>query len=201
MGRKRETGTRLTTSRALAPDWFWGSDSCVRCGLPGGVVGLHSISDQTTTHGEIPPRLVRYVRMIDEEQLSELTAWLTQSGLAGESELALVVGFCERAVAAGLPLARAHVLIDTLDPVHEGHVFRWGHDASLPPEEGYGRTTRSSHQEDWKPLLCRRRRTLTRGAAAHSIACGKLANRCCGIAYRRRTKPNTMYWWDMRRPD
>ncbi len=79
--------------------------------------------------------------MIDQEQLTELTAWLTESGLAGESELALVIGFCERAVAAGLPLARAHVLIDTLDPVHEGHVFRWGHDASLPPEQGYGRTS------------------------------------------------------------
>jgi adenylate cyclase len=79
--------------------------------------------------------------MVDEEQLAELTVWLTEAGLAGESELALVTGFCERAVAAGLPLARAHVLIDTLDPVHEGHVFRWGHDASLPPEEAYGRTS------------------------------------------------------------
>src|ERR1700757_375091 len=79
--------------------------------------------------------------MIDEDQLTELTAWLTEAGLTGQSELALVIGFCERAVAAGLPLARAHVLIDTLDPVHEGHVFRWGHDASLPPEQGYGRTS------------------------------------------------------------
>ena len=79
--------------------------------------------------------------MIDEEQLTALTAWLAEAGLAGEAELAVVIGFCERAVAAGLPLARAHVLIDTLDPVHEGHVFRWGHDATLPPEQGYGRTS------------------------------------------------------------
>ena len=50
--------------------------------------------------------------MIDEEQLTELTAWLTGAGLAGESELALVIGFCERAVAAGLPLARARGLND-----------------------------------------------------------------------------------------
>jgi adenylate cyclase len=79
--------------------------------------------------------------MIDEEQLTELTAWLAGAGLAGEPELALVIGFCERAVAAGLPLARARVLIDTLDPVHEGRVFRWGYDASVPPEQEYGRTT------------------------------------------------------------
>jgi adenylate cyclase len=79
--------------------------------------------------------------MIDEENLTELTEWLAGAGLAGESELALVIGFCERAVAAGLPLARAVVFIDTLDPVHEGRLFRWGDDASLPPEQGYGRTS------------------------------------------------------------
>src|SRR6266516_2930479 len=85
--------------------------------------------------------LVPYVSMIDEEQLTELTAWLAGAGLAGEPELALVIGFCERVVAAGLPVARARVLIDTLDPVHEGRVFRWGYDASVPPEQEYGRTT------------------------------------------------------------
>jgi hypothetical protein len=85
--------------------------------------------------------LVPCVSMIDEEQLTELTAWLAGAGLAGEPELALVIGFCERTVAAGLPLARARVLIDTLDPVHEGRVFRWGYDTSVPPEQEYGRTT------------------------------------------------------------
>ncbi len=85
--------------------------------------------------------LVPCVSMIDEEQLTELTAWLAGAGLAGEPELALVIGFCERVVAAGLPVARARVLIDTLDPVHEGRVFRWGYDASVPPEQEYGRTT------------------------------------------------------------
>ncbi len=62
--------------------------------------------------------------MIDEKQLTELTAWLAGAGLAGKSELALVFGF----------------LIDTLHPVHEGRIFRWGHDPSLPSEHEYGRT-------------------------------------------------------------
>jgi adenylate cyclase len=79
--------------------------------------------------------------MIAEEQLNELVAWIADAGLAGQSELMLVTGFCERAAAAGLPLSRAHLLIDTLDPVHEGRVFRWGFDASLPPEQDYGRTS------------------------------------------------------------
>src|SRR5262245_37848369 len=82
--------------------------------------------------------------MIDEEQLAELTAWLAGAGLVGQSELALVIGFCERVVAAGLPLTRARVLIDTLDPVHEGRVFRWGYDAGVPPEQDYAVLPRSS---------------------------------------------------------
>jgi adenylate cyclase len=32
------------------------------------------------------------------------------------------------------------VIIDTLHPVHEGHVFRFGHDPSELPSQGYGRT-------------------------------------------------------------
>ena len=51
-------------------------------------------------------------------------------------------GFCERCVAAGLPLARAVVFIDTLHPVHEGRLFRWGYDpAQAPSVLEYGRTS------------------------------------------------------------
>src|SRR5262249_8849784 len=85
--------------------------------------------------------LLSFTPMIADEQLNELIAWIADAGLAGQPELALLTGFCERAVTAGLPLTRAHLLIDTLDPVHEGRVFRWGFDASLPAEEDYGRTS------------------------------------------------------------
>jgi adenylate cyclase len=71
---------------------------------------------------------------------SEITAWLVQAGLAGESENAIVDGFCERCVAAGLPVGRAHVFIDTLHPVHEGRLFRWGHNPNEAPLMEYGRT-------------------------------------------------------------
>jgi adenylate cyclase len=72
---------------------------------------------------------------------SEITAWLMQAGLAGESENAVVDGFCERCVAAGLPVGRAHVFIDTLHPVHEGRLFRWGQSATESALQEYGRTT------------------------------------------------------------
>jgi len=78
---------------------------------------------------------------MDEIQFRQLTDWVIGAGLAGEAELAIVNGFCERAVAAGLPLARAHILIDALHPVHEGHLFRWGHDPDVAPTVEYGRTT------------------------------------------------------------
>jgi len=78
---------------------------------------------------------------MNDAQFMELTAWLTEAGLAGVSELAVVTGFCERAVAAGLPIARGYAFVDTLHPVHEGRVVRWGQDAGLPPEVEYGRST------------------------------------------------------------
>src|SRR5262245_3659850 len=74
------------------------------------------------------------------ESLSELPAWLTQAGLAGVSETDIVSAFCDRCVAAGIPLGRAHLAIDTLHPVHEVSLFRWGYpNESLVHE--YGRTS------------------------------------------------------------
>ena len=76
-----------------------------------------------------------------EAFLSELSAWLTQAGLAGTAEIDIVSGFCERCVAAGIPLGRAHVVIDTLHPVHEGRLFRWGYSPNESPVHEYGRTS------------------------------------------------------------
>src|SRR5947208_9155888 len=80
------------------------------------------------------------IRMIAEDDIKGLNAWLAKAGLRGEPETALVNGFCERAVAAGLPISRALLLIDTLDPVYEGRVVRWGYDPSEPAVQEYGRT-------------------------------------------------------------
>ncbi len=78
--------------------------------------------------------------MIAEDGIDALNAWLAKAGLRGEPEAALVSGFCERAVAAGLPISRAMLLIDTLHPVYEGRLVRWGHDPSQPVVLEYGRT-------------------------------------------------------------
>ena len=62
---------------------------------------------------------------MDNDQFADLTAWITEAGLAGLSEAATLTGFCERALALGLPLARANVVIDTLHPIYKGRAFTW----------------------------------------------------------------------------
>jgi adenylate cyclase len=78
---------------------------------------------------------------MNEKLLRELPAWLTKAGLTGTPETDIVSGFCERCVAAGIPLGRAHVFIDTLHPVHEGRLFRWGYGPDEAPMHEYGRTS------------------------------------------------------------
>lgn len=77
---------------------------------------------------------------MDDREIAELSAWITESGLAGQSESAILAGFCDRLVARGLPLARALVLIDTLHPVYEGRAFRWTRAQKETTLTEYGRT-------------------------------------------------------------
>jgi adenylate cyclase len=78
---------------------------------------------------------------MNDAAFAELSAWLTQAGLAGTPEIDIVSGFCERCVAAGLPVARALAFVDTLHPVHEGRLLRWGYGTAAPPLLEYGRTS------------------------------------------------------------
>jgi adenylate cyclase len=78
---------------------------------------------------------------MDQKLLGELPAWLTQAGLAGMPETDIFTGCCDRCVAAGIPLGRAHLFIDTLHPVHEGRLFRWGYGPGESAVHEYGRTT------------------------------------------------------------
>jgi adenylate cyclase len=89
---------------------------------------------------------------LDPARLSELRAWLTEAGLAGESETAILDGFCRRAASAGLPIARATLIVDTLHPVHEGRAFRWRGDAGSGQTEliEYGPSNEGEAAENWR---------------------------------------------------
>ena len=78
-----------------------------------------------------------------------LAGWVTRAGLVGRAESELMSGFCNRIVAAGIPLTRAMVILDTLHPIYEGRVFRWR--ADLPDDVeavDYGRTNEGEAAEN-----------------------------------------------------
>ncbi len=88
---------------------------------------------------------------MNDTQFAELVAWIAEAGLAGKDESAMVAGFCERARAAGLPLERGSLIVDTLHPAYEGHVFHWRSGEGARPPTEYGRTTtEGAASESWR---------------------------------------------------
>src|SRR5579862_8389295 len=84
--------------------------------------------------------------------LAALAGWITEAGLAGLGETAILDEFCRRAVDTGLPLARAGLIIDTLHPVYEGRVFRWRREAAPGETEEleYGPSNEGEIAESWR---------------------------------------------------
>jgi adenylate cyclase len=87
---------------------------------------------------------------MDEARLAALAAWVTEAGLAGKSETVLLSKFCAEAVAGGLKLRRALVIVDTLHPIHEGRAFRWEYGGTETTLTEYGRTTEGKAAESWR---------------------------------------------------
>ena len=54
-----------------------------------------------------------------------ICAWVVERGLAGADVPELMQGFCERAVAGGLPLMRCFIGLNTLNPLYRGYSFVW----------------------------------------------------------------------------
>src|SRR5216683_6012951 len=95
-------------------------------------------------------RLARSFQM-DEMGFSELAGWVTEAGLTGRTETELMAGFCRRLTEAGIPLARAIVILDTLHPVYEGRAIRWRADMPEAVEAiDYGRTSEGEAAESWR---------------------------------------------------
>jgi adenylate cyclase len=83
--------------------------------------------------------------------IDRIADWLVRQGLEGTDESELLNQFGARCNEAGLPLARALVLIDTLHPVNEGRLFRWRTDGLT--EEAvtdYGPSNEGAGAEMWR---------------------------------------------------
>ncbi|HET6158454.1 MAG TPA: adenylate/guanylate cyclase domain-containing protein [Dongiaceae bacterium] len=87
---------------------------------------------------------------MDEQKLQDLATWITEAGLAGGLETGILAGFCERAIAAGLPLGTLVVVLDTLHPTHEGHAVRWRRNEPETAFIEYGRTNEGEAAENWR---------------------------------------------------
>jgi adenylate cyclase len=62
---------------------------------------------------------------MDDAQFAEIACWISEAGLRGLDETTLMTDFCTRLVAAGLPLTRGQVFIDTLHPTYGGRAYAW----------------------------------------------------------------------------
>ena len=89
---------------------------------------------------------------MNDAQFAELSAWIAEAGLAGQSETSTLTGFCERIVALSLPLARANVVIDTLHPVYEGRAFTWKARQPQAALSEYGRSPERSERWEHSPF-------------------------------------------------
>jgi adenylate cyclase len=87
---------------------------------------------------------------VKDAQFAELADWIAAAGLAGESEPALVGGFCQRLCALGIPLTRTSVFIDTLHPIYEGRLFNWHIDGGTAPIREYGSSSEGEMAELWR---------------------------------------------------
>ena len=86
---------------------------------------------------------------MNEADIVRITDWTVQRGLAGDDEIALLHGFCERCVAKGIAIARGLAIIDTLHPVYEGRVFTWSGDKPVEtPMTQYAPTNLGGYDEE-----------------------------------------------------
>ena len=84
---------------------------------------------------------------MDLQQTLAVQGWIVARGLSGAGEAELLQGFCERLVAAGIPLRRALIGSDTLHPIVEARTARWELGAGDAEHSEYARLQTS--EEDW----------------------------------------------------
>src|SRR3954468_7862186 len=89
---------------------------------------------------------------MDHANVDRLADWLIRRGLEGAATPDLLRLFCEKCGAAGLPVNRALMFIDTLHPVHEGRMVRWRNDgvADDGAIRDYGPSDQGEMAEVWQ---------------------------------------------------
>ncbi len=87
---------------------------------------------------------------MNEADICRVVDWTVERGLAGDSEITLLHGFCDLCAEAGLEISRGIAIIDTLHPVYEGRVFYWSRDERLDRlVSEYEPTTGGQDKSNW----------------------------------------------------
>lgn len=85
------------------------------------------------------------------DAVRNIERWLSEAGLAGASETELLHGFCAQSTTMGTALSRATQIVDTLHPIHEGHVFRWiSGSTEQPAAVEYGPSDTGDAAASWR---------------------------------------------------
>ena len=80
---------------------------------------------------------------------ADIVAWTVSAGLEGLDETEIIAGFCERLVAAGVPLWRASIGADTLHPLIVAQGHRWLAGDGVE-EEYYARSSNPEADLEWR---------------------------------------------------
>jgi adenylate cyclase len=75
---------------------------------------------------------------MDDAQFAEIAVWISNAGLAGQDEPAMITEFATRLAAQGLPLIRAQLVIDTLHPTYGGRAYSWQAAKGVTTASEYG---------------------------------------------------------------
>jgi adenylate cyclase len=72
---------------------------------------------------------------VEDPRVGELSAWLIQEGILGHPQIDILEAYCQKLVALGTPLMRAHVTMNALHPVYGGVGFDWLNNEGLVRHE------------------------------------------------------------------
>jgi len=117
--------------------------------------------------GATSPRIAPATGMTQQRPRIEIGEWILSAGLAGDDEIAILTGVCERLTDAGIALVRSSVANDLLDPTFDGRGVRWlrgqgGVEESFVrvddalPNENWTRSPFFALLESGQPMLRRR---------------------------------------------
>lgn len=86
--------------------------------------------------------------MTEAHEEIEISDWIVRAVLAGQDEIEIVTGICERLNVADFSLVRASIANDLLDPTYDGRGVRWLR-SSGGLEEVFVRTVSPVPSESW----------------------------------------------------